>query len=91
MKKEEAIRLQANGDLVNIEAVPALLKHGWNLQLRFKDGHTELLQDVHGKEKWFGRPDTLIRTAFEIGFLAINIHKASHALDNDQVLKRGVI
>lgn len=76
LQKSVAVELLQNGEIVACEAVPAVMKHGWYLQIRFADGHTELLKDVRGKEKWFGKTGTITDVASDIGFKAINIHLA---------------
>lgn len=74
LQKNIAADLLDKGDIVACEGVPALMRHGWNLQIRFADGHTELLKDVRGNDKWFGKAGTLTDAANDIGFKAINIH-----------------
>ena len=74
LHKAYASELLERGDLHACEAVPAVMKRGWNILIRFADGHTELLKDLKGKEKWYGKPSTIMDAAREIGFKAINIH-----------------
>ncbi len=76
LQKSVAAELLESGTIVSCEATPAVMKHGWNLQIRFADGHTELLKDVRGNDKWYGKAGTITDAAREIGFKAIVVHLA---------------
>lgn len=75
MDKVEAIRAQAKGDLVFCEAVPAVMSHGWNVQVVYGDGRRELVLGARDtKPKWFGDAMTMLRFVQSLGFDQVKVH-----------------
>lgn len=75
MEKGEAIRAQAAGELVFCEAIPAVMSHGWNLQVAYGDGRRELIVGAReSRPKWFGDAMTLLRFVETLGFDSVKVH-----------------
>ncbi|MEQ9590900.1 MAG: hypothetical protein RJS97_23400 [Parvibaculaceae bacterium] len=75
MDKAAAIRAQAKGELVYCEALPAVMTHGWNLQVVYDDGRRELILGARDtKPKWFGDAMTMLRFVQSLGFDNVKVH-----------------
>lgn len=73
MKKKVVRLLFEAGDLTHCEVVPAVGR-GWHIQMTRKNGEIITLEDTQGKFKWFGKVQTAIANARELGFERIGVY-----------------